>query len=67
MTAGAGKLGTAETGRGRAGRLSGEPRGLEARAGRIDTASLDAGIRRDGAGAGAASVGLKVASGLGGD
>ena len=67
MTAGAGKLGTAETGRGRARRLSGEPRGLEARAGRIDAASLDAGIRRDGAGAGAASVGLKVASGLGGD
>ena len=67
MTAGAGNLEAAETGRGRARRLSGEPRGLEARTGRIDTASLDAGIRRDGAGAGATRVGLKVASGLGGD
>ena len=50
-----------------AGKLkTGEPRGLEARAGRIDTASLEAGIRRDGAGAGATSVGLEVALGLGG-
>ena len=62
---GAGKLEGAETG-GRARWLSGDPRGrLEARAGRIDTESLDAGIRRDSDGVGATSVGLELALVLG--
>lgn len=60
---GTGKLEAPEIGRAR--RLSGDPGGLlEARAGRIDTALIEAEIRRDGAGA--TSVGLEVALGLGG-
>ena len=60
---GAGELEAAETRRAR--RLPSDPRErLEAKAGRIDTASIEAEIRRDGAGA--TSVGLQVALGLGG-